>query len=252
MRLCWVLNSYKLAKLGADETDVRPSPDLSSDRRFMYQPELVRTTYRGTAYDAVVLGSGNRANPMATTNTDRYYVIRDTNIFYTRFGTCNDCTTPPNVITHSSLYNASSNLIQQGTEQEKAAGISLLDTKSGWYINLSASGEKTTTTGDVYSGQLLYSTYSPSSAPGANVCTPSVGSSRFYVLDLHTASAMRDVDGDNDKQADDRFSLLSVVGTPGDATIVSLGEGSNLIDLNTGYSGAANEVGIHRSGWIEQ
>ncbi|KEI71792.1 pilus assembly protein [Endozoicomonas elysicola] len=247
-----IWSMIKLAKLGADETDVRPSPDLSSDRRFMYQPELVRTTYRGTAYDAVVLGSGNRANPMATTNTDRYYVIRDRNIFYTRFGNCNSCTTPPGVITNNDLYDASSNLIQQGTDEQKAGALSLLDTKSGWYINLSASGEKTTTTGDVYSGQLLYSTYSPSSAPGANICTPSVGSSRFYVLDLHTASAIRDVDGDNDKQADDRFSLLSVVGTPGDATIVSLGEGSNLIDLNTGYSGAANEVGIHRNGWIEQ
>ena len=247
-----IWSMIKLAELGADETDIRPTPDIASDRRFMYQPELVRTTYRGTAYDAVVLGSGNRANPMASTNTDRYYVVRDTSIFYTRFGSCNTCTTPPSVISHSDLYNASSNLIQQGTDQQKAAGLSLLDSKKGWYINLSASGEKTTTTGDVFSGQLLYSTYSPSSAPGTNICTPSVGSSRFYVVELHTASAIRDVDNDNDKEINDRFSLFSVVGMPGDATIVSLGEGSNLIDLNTGYSGAANEVGIHRSGWIEQ
>ncbi|MBO9497613.1 hypothetical protein J7438_26515, partial [Thalassotalea sp. G20_0] len=217
-----------------------------------YQPELVRTTYRGRAYDAVVLGSGNRANPMATSNTDRYYVIRDTNIFYNRFGSCNDCTTPPNIISHSDLYDASRNLIQQGTDQQTANGLSLLDSSKGWYINLSASGEKTTTTGDVYSGQLLYSTYAPSSAPGANICTPSIGSSRFYVVDLHTASAIRDVDNDSDKEINDRFSLFSVVGLPGDATIVSLGKDSNLIDLNTGYSGAANEVGMHRSGWIEQ
>ncbi|WP_422488768.1 pilus assembly protein [Endozoicomonas sp. ALE010] len=256
----------KLAELGADETDIRPSPDSIDDRRFMYQPELVRTTYRGRAYDAVVLGSGNRANPMATSNTDRYYVIRDTNIFYNRFGSCNDCTTPPNVISHSSLYDASRNLIQQGTDQQTANGLSLLDSSNGWYINLSASGEKTTTTGDVYSGQLLYSTYAPSSAPGANICTPSIGSSRFYVVDLHTASAIRDVDNDNDKEIHDRFSLFSVVGMPGDATIVSLGKDNgsldkdrvplgkdrNLIDLNTGYSGAVNEVGMHRSGWIEQ
>ncbi len=242
----------KLAELGADETDIRPSPDIIDDRRFMYQPELVRTTYRGRAYDAVVLGSGNRANPMATSNTDRYYVIRDTNIFYNRFGSCNDCTTPPNVISHSDLYDASSNLIQQGTDQQTASGLSLLGSSKGWYINLAASGEKTTTTGDVYSGQLLYSTYAPSSAPGANICTPSIGSSRFYVMDLHTASAIRDVDNDNDKEINDRFSLFSVVGLPGDATIVSLGKDSNLIDLNTGYSGAVNEVGMHRSGWIEQ
>ncbi|WP_067522860.1 pilus assembly protein [Endozoicomonas ascidiicola] len=252
-----VWSMIKLAELGADELDVRPAPDNSSDRRFMYQPELVRTIYRGVAYDAVVLGSGNRANPQSgsssstTSPSDRYYVIRDKNVFYNRFGTCEGCSTPPEVIQHDDFYDASSNLIQEGTGQQSASALNILDTSFGWYINLTVSGEKTTTVGDVYSGSLLFSTYSPTSAPGANACMPGIGSSRFYVVNLHIAAAIRDLDNDGDRQVDDRASLLSVMGMPGDAAIVSMGEGQSLCDLNSNFCDVDNPIGIHRSGWLE-
>ncbi len=241
----------KLAKLGADETGITPMADAAQDRRFMYKPEIVRTVFQGTPYDAVVLGSGNRANPLKENTADRYYVIRDKNLYYTQFGTCDDgCVTPPAVINHQGLYDASANLIQTGTAEESSTALASIKSKNGWYINLGANGEKTSTVGKVYNGQLLFSTYSPNRGAGVNVCTPGLGTSRFYVVNLHTASALRDVDGDGQK--DDRFSLMQVVGMAGDPALISLGEGKNLIDLNTGYKGISNLVGVHQSGWVEQ
>ncbi|WP_422132942.1 pilus assembly protein [Endozoicomonas sp. ALD040] len=240
---------FKFAELGADAPSNKPSPDSTDDKRFMYQPEIVRTVHRGEAYDAVVLGTGNRANPLTETNLDHYYVLRDKNLFYRYYksGDCNGCTTPPATIRHSDLYNATANTIQTGTAIEQQEALSQLAGSYGWYIQLESTGEKTTTTGQVYGGQLLFSTYSPSSNPGANICTPGVGSSYFYVLNLHTASAIR--------QEDDswvRKTALSVIGTPGDATIFSPGAGKNLVDLNTGYNGIPSEIGLYRYGWVEQ
>ena len=244
-----VWSIFKFAELGSDAPSARPAPDSAADKRFMYQPEIVRTVHRGTAYDAVVLGSGNRANPLSETNLDHYYVLRDKNLFYRYYkaGNCDGCTTPPAAIKHSDLYNATANTIQTGTTTEQQNALSQLAGSYGWYIELESTGEKTTTTGQVYGGQLLFSTYSPSSDPGANICTPGVGSSYFYVLNLHTASAIR-------KDGDDwaRKTALSVIGTPGDATIFSPGAGENLVDLNTGYGGIPSEIGLHRYGWVEQ
>ena len=247
-----VWSLIKLAELGADETDHYPVPDSISDRRFLYQPEIVRTTHNGVRYDAVVLGSGNRANPLSETNSDRAYVIRDKEVFYKRFGTCNECVTPPEKITHSRLFDATDNIIQEGDTSESLDALLTLKHKYGWFIDLESPGEKATTNAQVYSGQMLFSTYSPSSEPGANICTPGIGSSRFYVVDLHTAVAIRDVDNDNKKQASDRWSLLSVIGTPGDAVIVSTEKGENLVELNSGYKGSPNEIGIHKYSWLEQ
>ncbi|WP_257274539.1 hypothetical protein [Endozoicomonas sp. SESOKO4] len=240
---------FKFAELGADAPSNKPSPDSTDDKRFMYQPEIVRTVHRGEAYDAVVLGTGNRANPLTETNLDHYYVLRDKNLFYRYYksGDCSGCTTPPATIRHSDLYNATANTIQTGTAIEQQEALSQLAGSYGWYIQLETSGEKTTTTGQVYGGQLLFSTYSPSSNPGANICTPGVGSSYFYVLNLHTASAIRQEDSNWVRK-----TALSVIGTPGDATIFSPGAGENLVDLNTGYNGIPSEIGLYRYGWVEQ
>ena len=247
-----IWSMIKLAELGADAYSLRPAPDSENDRRFFYQPELVRTIYDGVPYDAVVLGSGNRANPLSEVVNDRYYALRDSNVFYRRFGSCDECVDPPNVITHSKLYDVTPNTIQEGNAAESTAALADLRVSSGWSLDLEAIGEKTTTQGQVYSGQLLFSTYSPIRVAGENVCVPGVGSSRFYVVNLHTAAALRDIDEDDKLESDDRWSLLSVIGTPGEATIISLGEGGNLIDLNTGYDGSASEVGTHKYGWVQE
>ncbi|MGI9274887.1 MAG: pilus assembly protein, partial [Endozoicomonas sp.] len=249
-----VWSMIKLAALGADEAGSRPAPDSSNDRRFMFQPELVRTIYDGVSYDAVVLGSGNQAHPLNENNADRYYVLRDKFISYQKFGNCKKkgCIKPPAQIKHEQLFNATSNVIQQGNAAASQSALNKLRNKSGWYIDLPIKGERTTTRAQVLKSQLLFSTYSPTRESAENACVPGIGSSRFYVVNLHTAAALRDVNKDGKKKAEDRSSLLSVVGTPGEATIISLGEGKNLIDLNTGYDGVGNEVGTHKHGWVQE
>ena len=244
-----VWSLIQLAQLGADEPENRPMTGQAGDRRFMYQPELVRTIFRGIPYDAVVLGSGDRAHPLNESNTDRFYMIRDTHLLYKRFGSCDSCVTPPAVIKHNNLYDASANLIQTGTAAQSQGALSLLDASKGWFIDLEATGEKTNTVGKVYDGQLLFSTFSPARDAAINICTPGVGSSRYYVVNLQTAGALRDVDRDG--VTDERFSLRQVVGMAGDPIVISLGKGNDLIDLSTGH-GISNLVGIHRNGWVEQ
>ena len=88
---------------------------------YFYAPDVVRTMSRMYgAFDAVLIGSGDRENPNATDNDDRFYMLRDrqTGIYATAAptaGECDDgssdhrCDLP---LTNADLYDASANDIQ--------------------------------------------------------------------------------------------------------------------------------------------
>lgn len=201
----------------------------ANDRRFMSEVDVVRTTYKGRSFDAVQLGSGDRTNPKAVDNNDRFYMLRDYQITpyvsdpptfaqctaVTNPSTDNRCRLP---ITEASLYDASQNLIQVGTQTQINGARTDLAAAMGWFLQLGASaGEKSLSASTTLRGITFFSTFAPSTASVTrNACVPQAGTARLYALNLQDGSAAIDFNGNGALVTNDRFALLgsSVPDTP--------------------------------------
>ncbi|OED40603.1 hypothetical protein ACH42_16055 [Endozoicomonas sp. (ex Bugula neritina AB1)] len=274
----------QLAQLGIDENlpnTNRAIADKGNDRRFLYQPIIVQTRYstygHSFNYDAIAIGSGNRANPApprsgltsAKTVVDRFFVIRDRNIDYKYFNSsCTEdnapCLTPPSIIKTNDLYNATLNKIQQGSDSEKVVAAQHLATKKGWYINflrIDSTGSRvatdsvntpindneiTMTQGNVFGGVISFTTFSPVGEESAYLCAPGGGTSRAYTVDLHDASAIRVV-GTID--INDRV-VKKYQGLSGGDSFIPNGAGG-VKRLPTGESYDVS-LGMRRSGWLKE
>lgn len=195
----------------------------SGDRRFFYPVDLVRTMARkgGGVFDAVLVGSGDRENPNATDNDDRFYMLRDrhTGIFGTAAPTSGDCTATPPVndtrctwpLNDSDLYDATSNEIQTGaTPEDRATALGDLNGKNGWFVSLQASdGEKSLARSVTIDGVVYFTTFAPQTEDNDNMCEPSGGIGRFYAVRLLDATAA--INFDNDPDTFERFARLGVL-----------------------------------------
>jgi type IV pilus assembly protein PilY1 len=180
-----------------------------SARQFFYPPEVVNvkdSLYSSVEnYDLVTIVSGKRTNPLNTTTHDQFYVLRDRAIAGLQdSGNGNakldDPTRVPETNFYtlglSDLYNATSNVIQQGSDTAKVQAMQELKDKKGLYIDLVESsgtfiGEKGLASPVVIGGKVFFTTYVPPQDVG-NVSGCSVsgdGTSRLYALDMLTGGA---------------------------------------------------------------
>lgn len=198
----------------------------AGDRRFLSEVDVVRTTFKGRAFDAVLLGSGDRTNPKAVDNTDRFYMLRDYQVApYTTdaptTAQCTDTVNPsrdnrcklpitdaPN--TAKSLFDATANLIQVGTPEQRELARNGLTNSMGWFVTLNASvGEKSLSAATTLRGITFFTTFSPNSqTTNANICEPSAGTARLYALNLQDGSATIDFNGNGTLATADRSVLL--------------------------------------------
>jgi type IV pilus assembly protein PilY1 len=185
----------------------------SGDRRLFNAVEVARAQQGSKVFDALMLGSGDRSNPNATDNSDRFFMMRDyqTGIYTTNppAKPCATGATDPRCslpVTTSSLYNASADLIQVGTAAEKVAAKAALGAASGWYVNLAAaSGEKSLATSRTILGTVYFTTFSPGgSALNASQCVPAAGTGRLYAVNIFDATATLDFDSSASLTASDR------------------------------------------------
>ncbi len=277
----------QLARLGIDNKSggaENSPPDQGNDRRFLYQPAVASTLYNGIKYDAVAVGSGNRAHPVPPVDEgdtksviDRFFVIRDMNTAITQFKkNCTDsdihCTEIPNVIIDDQLYNTTLNHVQQATGTQQGAAEATFDDSNtkGWYIdflkvnnsgtglvanNGKAAEENEITMGGAAilpskpgAGPLLtFSTFAPNHTSNSTLsCEATGGTSRTYALHLHTAGAFFH---DETITLHDRV-LKKYNGFSG-------GDSFTPINGNVGAivpAGAVVELplGLHRSGWLKE
>lgn len=169
---------FKLAAFGGSTA--------SSDRRFFNKPDVVRTRLGTAAYDAVALGSGNRSHPLESAVTNRFYMIRDTEINTSYHGSGG--TAVPSALAESDLYDATSNVIQDGTAEQKAAAMTALAAKRGWYITLELSGEKNLASSITLGGTVFFTTFDPDTS--ATSCVPVPGRGYLYAVNLQYGSAV--------------------------------------------------------------
>jgi type IV pilus assembly protein PilY1 len=198
---------FKLASLGGG----------ADDQRFFYEPAIARTyiletlqtdvTQGGsttsvthtqeTPYDAIIIGSGDRTNPVGSDTADTLYMIKDSNIITQKFPSTTTPVIPvPTTIAKADLYNYTKNpfasklkdnatATEKATEDKRLADLRLaVSQKSGWYIDLSQSGEKTSAAGLVIQGSAYFTTYTPASDTSIINCKPPEGTGSLYVVDL--------------------------------------------------------------------
>lgn len=191
---------------------------LADERRIFYRPAVVqvRDTRFSNAergeYDYVVVGTGNRANPLAKGTDDRLYALRDAQIAAmsddnndgvandypktlpgTAGGTSGAASRPLNngdlVRINANLTTGLGNNTDTGTATEKSA--------EGWYLDLKTAGtgvgratrpgEKALAPPLVLAGNILFSSYIPVDA--TDPCSVAVGNGRAYNLGVLTGRA---------------------------------------------------------------
>ncbi|RHW75553.1 pilus assembly protein [Colwellia sp. RSH04] len=187
---------FKLASLGGTTN--------ATDRRFFYAPSIVRTfisetiettitdkdgktdkitVHQEIPYDALLIGSGDRSNPLGADTTDQLFMIKDSNILAQDFNV--DPT--PSLITGTDLFNYTDNPFKDYKEMSTTDLETLqkqVSNKSGWYVNL-ANGEKSSAEALAIKGIAYYTTYTPPQDADELVsCKPPAGVGSLFAVDL--------------------------------------------------------------------
>jgi type IV pilus assembly protein PilY1 len=221
----WTLSL--LAELGRHD-----SGDKDNDRRFFHRPDIVQNFDQDGPYDAVLIGAGDRADPLdaAGVTTNWFYMIKDRAF---KPGTGADTN-----LDHSDFGDVTN------TCQLKD-GACTADLSNGWALELTTGGEKALSTATTLGGTVYFSTYLPPGASSAGACGPSEGNGRLYAVSLNDAHARNNYDTTTDDE--ERFEELDSEGIP--AEVVTLPPNSILRpDLEIEKTNAPTRVQTY---WFE-
>lgn len=218
-----VIANWKLTLLAKLGRKFEPSANnKTNDRRFFYPPDIVQSRDSIGNYDAVILGSGDREDPLdkGGVTANFLYVVKDRT---TGIGGATDQTT-----THATLADVSDNCLQGGVTSSCDP-----DLRSGWKIALTqVSGEKNLAAAVTFSGSISFNTYLPSvaSSTETQTCGPVEGKGLRYVLSLKNGTAVQNFnllddgagsDHTTANSANDRFESLLSSGIPGQSVFIS-------------------------------
>jgi type IV pilus assembly protein PilY1 len=155
------------------------------DRRFFHRPDLVQTKDEFGNFDAVIIGSGDRADPLDNGGTagNFMYVIKDR-------GTTVGAGTNTG-FEHADLADVTDNCLQEGSD----CG---LDLTVGWRLQMETLGEKILATPLTISGSVFFTSYIPPGGSLDNACTPTEGGGKLYAVSLQTAGAVINYDTSDD------------------------------------------------------
>jgi len=187
---------FQLAELGGT-TDI-------NDRRFFSEPSIVRTIISDTKststtdtngvtttmvtrqerpYDAVLIGSGDRSTPLNTSTQDKFFMIKDENITTKSYTGSANAIIPTKILA-TDLYDYTNDPFGQTlTSQARDALEIAVSSKSGWYIDFTGSGEKSTAAAIAIDGFAYFTSFQPASG-SANSCQVDPVSGFLYSVDL--------------------------------------------------------------------
>ena len=209
------VSSWKLTRLAALGRHGSAASGIASDRRFFHRPDLVPSKDSGGMFDAVVIGSGDRPDPLdkGGITQDYAFMIKDRR------------TAPGSGVDQdlqlSDLGDVTSNCLQSATP-------CTVDLDNGWRLGLEEPGEKVLATPLTIVGKVFFTTYLPQAGGGATACTPSEGGGRLYAVSLQDATAVINYDTSDDDSSNpdqpstraDRSVELQSLGIP--AEVVSV------------------------------
>jgi len=165
--------------------------DVANDRRFFHAPDIVKTKDGSGPYDAIIIGSGDRADPLGSDTTNWVYMIKDRNI---TTGAIPDTFT---AYTPSTLLDVTDNCLQDAADTSTCDTSNLL--RNGWRLELEVCGEKSLSSPVTIGGSIFITTYLPQCDGGdGTTCGPAEGRGRLYALALQDASAVNNYYTPND------------------------------------------------------
>ncbi|PCK32551.1 pilus assembly protein [Pseudoalteromonas piscicida] len=179
---------FELARLG--------SAAANQDRRFFYKPTVARTFYskvtetryngslikerRDTPFDAIVIGTGNRAKPTDSSVTDYLFMIRDLNTKTKSF--VEDI---PEPILINDLMEMKSDPFGNAVDSlDDFVDLEIdLAQFNGWKYQLS-NGEKSLAASTVIGGVAYFTSFTPADQT-TQQCTLTGGRGQLYMFHLH-------------------------------------------------------------------
>ncbi len=189
--------------------------DLANDRRFFNRPDVVQSRDDVGPFDGVILGSGDREDPLGDEVEHWFYMIKDRAIL--------SGNPPTTTLEHGDLADLTDNCLQDGS-----CGTDP-DLTNGWRIRLGADGEKSLANAVTAGGTVFFTSFAPT--PSSGTCSLSEGTGRLYAVNLQDATAVFNFDTTNDDATGtptlERVDVLASGGIPVD--IVPLGEGHVLV-----------------------
>ncbi|KGJ91848.1 pilus assembly protein [Colwellia psychrerythraea] len=245
---------FKLASLG-NANYALSDKTLARDRRFFNEPAIVRAFITETIdsgqrdsdnnpiivqqdipYDAVLLGSGDRANPIGTDTNDVFFMIKDINIKTQQFIGVGTPTIPaiPTPITINNLADYTNNPFGASlTSQEKETLSLQVSLMSGWYMDLEEKGEKSTSSALVINNVVNFTTFIP--APlGVNSlsCDLPNGQGWLYAVDLALGVHKYNWQTEDPDSDDNRKTLISeqFLGSPTLIVTKTLNPETNILE----------------------
>ena len=215
----------------------------NSGTKIFYPPDLVVET--GYAY--LYFGTGDRDEPMCVPSPDahinRFYAVKDKNLASDVFTT----------LTEGSLVDVTNDLLQDpGTSETTKSSIrTQLVTGNGWYIIMEHDGEKVLAAPVAIYGQLIYTTFTPSS----NTCSYG-GDAREYAVNYLTGEAVWNLDTTNEGlQKADRSKVIGY-GIPTEPVVVIGADGRVRVYIAVGgkiifVDPTGSPVGLTINSWRE-
>ena len=166
-----------VAQLGAEGN--LPTTD-SETRRFYNSPDvsLFNDNVQNRRFLAISIGSGYRAHPLDKTNADRFYSIRDKNVFNKLTQTQYAALTP---ITESNLVEVS------GT-----VGTVIGQANAGWMFTLPAD-QKVLSNSATFNNEVLFVSFSPDTVAAAS-CAAGGGRNFLYRVSVKNGDPIADLD----------------------------------------------------------
>ena len=159
------LNEWSISVLA----DVSDSAE-KDDRRFFHAPDVVQTQESdGSYYDAIVLASGDRANPLETTDENYLYLIKDKAVV--------SGSPASTVMDDGDLTDVTS----------CATACTGLTYDNGWKMAFSDVGEKGLSSPLVSNGVVFFTSYTPYVSGGSS-CAPREGNGNLYLMSLADGS----------------------------------------------------------------
>jgi type IV pilus assembly protein PilY1 len=225
-------NNWKLQKFATIGRHY--SNQKRNDRRFFHPIDVVQSRDSTGPFDAVIIGSGDRTNPLdkgVGTNVPEnwFYMFKDREV---ASGATLGAAYPYD---HTTVADLSDNCMQEYGATCSPTQVTKLD-NYGWKIKLEqATGEKALSRPITLNGMIFFTSYMPPSGSGLNACGPDEGSGLTYALSLQDATAVID------------NNLSNSVSTPtGD--VINLQSGDRFRDAGAGIP--ADVIAIRKNGGL--
>ncbi len=199
---------HKIASVGFDSFN-----NKTHRRKFLYPPDVVYSSDPTGSFDAVLLGTGDRENPfngfgsllfpLSNAVENHFYMFKDRSVSGEFSGS---------VITLSDLYDATSNVLQDGTDIQKQLASTQLAESEGIVLKLNT-GEKVVTSAITLGGTTYFSTNQPNSEDTGS-CAGSLGTARQYEFSFKDFTALNNQNDDETLNSDDRITVRPGGGFP--------------------------------------